>query len=314
MKKSAGARARRRVDLVLVDRGLTASREKAQAVILAGLVSASGVRIDKPGTLVPEDADLTLAHGPRFVGRGGDKLDGVLDLLGLDVRGISALDAGASTGGFTDCLLQRGAAHVVALDVGRGQLDWRLRSDPRVVVHEGVNVRYLEPESVVGPFDLIVADVSFISLRLVLPVLFPRIRRTVVSGALSPLSTGRGLPGLLALIKPQFEAGRGEVGKGGVVRDPETQFTAIVSVVEAVSGASGDSSSRPAATEPAASSGVQAYGAVRIVESPLRGAEGNREFFVYFREGEGLAEGSLADEARRAVSGDPSTEREDPHA
>jgi 23S rRNA (cytidine1920-2'-O)/16S rRNA (cytidine1409-2'-O)-methyltransferase len=201
---------RRRLDAELVRRGLATSRTEAAAAVDAGLVTVSGAPASKASRLVAPDEPVELA-GPakRFVSRGGDKLDAALDHFGIDVRGVRALDAGASTGGFTDCLLQRGAAHVVAVDVGRYQLHERLRADPRVAVHEGVNVRHADAASLGAPFDVVVADLSFISLRTVAEVL-----------------VGLARPGgaLVWLVKPQFEVGRAEASRSrGVVRDPDAR-------------------------------------------------------------------------------------------
>jgi len=205
-----------RLDELLVRRGLAPSRQKAQGLILAGRVRVAGALVDKPGKAVPEDAVIQVEQPEHpWVSRGGVKLDGALAALGVSVEGCRCLDVGASTGGFTHVLLARGAKEVVAVDVGRGQLAWELRQDPRVRVVEGVNARYLRPEHVDPPFDLVTVDVSFISLRLVLP-------------ALVPLLAPRGR--ILALVKPQFEVGKGQVGKGGVVRDPALREQAIAQV------------------------------------------------------------------------------------
>jgi len=235
---------KQRLDLVLVSRGLVKSREEAQRLILAGEVRVGDRPARKPSDPVATDAAVSVGERPRFASRGGEKLDGALDALAVDVDGVVALDVGASTGGFTDCLLSRGAKRVYALDVGYGQLDWRLRRDPRVVVIERQNVRDLEPAAIHEPLDVVVIDVSFISLRLVLPVV-----RVVAPGAT-----------ILALVKPQFEVGKGKVGKGGVVRDPDLHREAVDSV-------------RRAARE----LGFVERG---FVESALRGPKGNREFFV----------------------------------
>lgn len=235
-----------RLDTLLVERGLAPSRERARALVLAGRVRVAGAAAAKAGALVQADAPLAV-EGPDhpYVGRGGVKLQGALDRLGFDVRGLTVLDVGASTGGFTDCLLQRGAARVYALDVGHGQLDWGLRRDPRVVVLEGRNARHLVPGDLPETVALVVVDVSFISLRLVLPALRPLLR-----------PDGR----VLALVKPQFEVGRRDVGRGGIVRDPALHKSAILAVAEA-----------------ALASG---YGLLSGCASPLLGAEGNREFFL----------------------------------
>jgi 23S rRNA (cytidine1920-2'-O)/16S rRNA (cytidine1409-2'-O)-methyltransferase len=241
-----------RLDQLLVSRGLAQSRERARALVLAGDVQVAGVPVTKGGTLVDEAAEITLRQPDHpWVGRGGIKLAHAIDVFALDVRGLVALDVGASTGGFTHVLLERGAARVVALDVGHGQLDWRLRTDPRVVCLEGVNARLLTPDDLpadLRQFDVITVDVSFISLRLVLPVL-PALLR----------AGGH----VVALVKPQFEAGREEVGKGGIVRDAEVQRR----TVDEVAAAAHQVGLERIAAEP----------------SPVTGAEGNREFLLLLR-------------------------------
>ncbi|HET6793791.1 MAG TPA: TlyA family RNA methyltransferase [Acidimicrobiales bacterium] len=242
--------ARRRLDAELVRRGLVASREKAVEAVLAGRVLVGGAPAAKPSRLVsPAEPVLIEGPGPRFVSRGGHKLDAALERFGVVVSGRRALDAGASTGGFTDCLLQRGASTVVAVDVGRGQLDARLRADPRVTVLEGVNVRYLTPPDVPGGVvGVVVADLSFISLRTVGPVLC------------GPVAA----PGadVVVLVKPQFEAGRRHVSAGrGVITDPEVWRGAVAGVADAL-----------------ASHGAAIMGAM---VSPLKGAEGNVEFLLH---------------------------------
>ena len=238
-----------RLDLLLVARGLAPSRERAQALILAGLVDVEGKRAEKAGAAVAEDAAITVA-GPAhpFVSRGGIKLAAALDAFGLDPAGRVCLDVGASTGGFTDCLLQRGAARVYAVDVGHGQLDAGLRGDPRVVVRERVNARSLSERDVPEAVDLAVVDVSFISLRKILPAIVPRVRR---GGA------------IVTLVKPQFEAGRSEVPRGGVVRS-ETTRRRVLDEVETFG--------RGLALEILGS-----------IPSPIRGARGNTEFLLGFR-------------------------------
>jgi len=233
----------------MVSRGLAPTRERARALILAGDVSVGGIPVTKAGTPVDESADITLRRPDHpWVGRGGVKLAHALDVFALDVTGRVALDIGASTGGFTDVLLARGAARVVAVDVGSGQLDWRLRTDPRVVCLEGVNARHLTVDDLPADtraFDVITMDVSFISLDLILPVVPP---------LLAP--EGR----VIALVKPQFEAGRSDVGRGGIVRDPAIHAR----VVEAVSVSAHRVGLTRLAVEP----------------SPITGAEGNREFLM----------------------------------
>lgn len=238
--------ARTRIDMLLVTRGMLPSREKARAALLAGHVSVDGQIVDKPGTLVDEGSELRLAERQRFVSRGGDKLAGALETFALDVSGRRAIDVGASTGGFTDCLLQSGAAGVVAVDVGYGQLAWSLRTDERVTVFERLNIRNADPTELGAPFDIVVADVSFISLRTVLPHL------RALMGAEADL---------LTLVKPQFEAGKARVGKRGVVKDPAVHVSVLESVRDAVR-----------------SSGLAVRG---MTFSPVRGPEGNIEFWLW---------------------------------
>ena len=237
---------KQRLDILLVERGLAASRERARALILAGAVSVNGRRAVKPSEPVAPEATVSVRPALPYVSRGGSKLAHALDTFGIDVAGRVAIDVGAATGGFTDVLLQRGAARVYAVDVGYGQLDWRLRQDPRVVVLERTNIRYLEalPEQV----DLAVIDVSFISLRLVLPVVRRLLKR---SGE------------VVALVKPQFEAGRAQVGKGGVVRDPAVHAQVLRNVARYAQEAG--------------------FVAVGLTASPLLGPAGNREFLMHLR-------------------------------
>ena len=241
-----------RLDQALVERGLAPSRARAQSLILAGVVRVDGELADKAGRAVAAGARIEVI-GPDhpWVSRGGVKLAAALDAFGVDPAGKRCLDAGASTGGFTHVLLERGAAQVVAVDVGRGQLDWRLATDPRVIVMDGVNVRLLSPADVPGPFAVVTVDVSFISLRLVLPTL---------AAVLAPDGD------LVALVKPQFEAGREQVGKGGVVRDPGVREAAIVAVIEA-----------------AAALGLACRGRI---PSPIAGPAGNVEELVHLAKSE----------------------------
>jgi 23S rRNA (cytidine1920-2'-O)/16S rRNA (cytidine1409-2'-O)-methyltransferase len=234
-----------RLDRLLVERGLAASREKAQALIMAGEVRVDGRKAEKPGQPVEAACRLEVLARPPFVSRGGLKLDAALEHFAIRVAGRVCLDVGASTGGFTDCLLQRGAARVHAVDVGSGQLDWKIRTHPRVVVHENLNARYLSVENIGEPIDLAVCDVSFISVTLVLPAIVPQLQ-----------PDGE----LVILVKPQFEAGKGQVGKGGIVREPELQQAACrrVDAVVRILGFETD-----------------------IIESPILGAQGNREFLLY---------------------------------
>ncbi len=237
---------RQRLDQVLVERGLAESREKAQRLILAGQVTVDGAVADKAGRPCPADAAVAVAQPERFVSRGGFKIEHALDHFHLDVRDRVCVDIGSSTGGFTDCLLQRGAAKVYAVDVGKGQLHWRLRTDPRVVVMEDVNARHLAPGLFPEAMDFATADVSFISLTLVLPAVITILK----PGAL-----------MATLIKPQFEAGRGQVGKGGVVRDPAVHDAVIEKVRRFGTG----------------TLGLAWRG---VTESPIRGPAGNVEFLA----------------------------------
>lgn len=238
--------ARRRADVILAERGLFESRERAKAAILAGQVRAGDRLLTKAGEQLPEDTEFTIAEVERYVSRGGKKLAGALDVFGIDPAGLRAIDVGASTGGFTDCLLQRGAASVCALDVGYGQLAWQLRQDSRVSVVERTNVRDADLEALGAPFDLVVVDVSFIGLGKVLPQLVE-------------LSGTAGM--IVALVKPQFEAGKGRVGKKGVVRDAATHIDVLDGVLEQVRAA-----------------GLSVRGATW---SPITGPEGNIEFWVW---------------------------------
>jgi len=242
-------RSRDRLDKVLVARGLETSRERAQARIMAGQVMVDQHRVDKPGTLVAADAEISLLGDQiAFVSRGGLKLEAALDHWQLDVTGLAAADIGASTGGFTDCLLQRGARSVLAIDVGYGQFAWKLRQDPRVELRERTNVRTLDPASLHADLDLAAIDVSFISLRLVLP------------NAVAMLRPGGRI---LALVKPQFEVGKEKVGKGGVVRDPQLRREAVDAVRDF-----------------AVDSGLIFLGSLL---SPVVGPKGNREYFLHLQ-------------------------------
>ncbi|MCL5745889.1 MAG: TlyA family RNA methyltransferase, partial [Acidobacteria bacterium] len=213
------AAGKRRLDQLLVEKGLAENRTKARALILAGQVLVNGQKGAKAGEDVPLDSRIEVLQPLRYVSRGGLKLEGALDHFGIAVESCVCLDLGSSTGGFTDVLLQRGAARVYAVDVGAGQLDWKLRNDPRVVLKEGVNARYLQFDDIGERVDLAVCDVSFISVTLIVPVLPPLLKEN-----------GE----MVILIKPQFEVGRGQVGKGGIVRDPELHRAACARVEQAV--------------------------------------------------------------------------------
>jgi 23S rRNA (cytidine1920-2'-O)/16S rRNA (cytidine1409-2'-O)-methyltransferase len=238
---------KQRLDRLLVERGLVESREKAQALIMAGEVMVEGQKAVKPGHSVEVSSKIEVTGKAPYVSRGGLKLAAALDGFAIDVTGLVVMDVGASTGGFTDCLLQHGAARVHAVDVGAGQLDWKIRKDSRVVVHEGINARHLRREDIGEPVDLVTCDVSFISVTLILPAVAPILR---LEGA------------MVILVKPQFEVGKGQVGKGGIVRSPELHSEACARVETAVK-----------------SLGFK----TGIIESPITGAEGNKEFLLYAR-------------------------------
>ncbi len=246
-----GARPRSRLDEAMVARGLAETRSLARALIMAGSVSVAGRVADKAGTLVSPDVEISLKQRPRFVSRGGEKLAYALDVLGVAVEGVSALDVGASTGGFVDCLLRNGAARVIALDVGRGQLDARLASDARVVVVDRVNARYLTPAQLAYQPDFLTMDVSFISVNKIVPA---------VVAVLAPHFSG------LILVKPQFEAGPAEVGKGGIVRDPAVHRKVLIECARFMIEVAG----------------LEVRGMCR---SGLKRADGNQEFFIHVARG-----------------------------
>jgi 23S rRNA (cytidine1920-2'-O)/16S rRNA (cytidine1409-2'-O)-methyltransferase len=261
---------RSRLDAELVRRGLARSREHAVALIAEGRVAVSGRAATKPATGVEPGTPVVVRTDPdqpTWVSRGAHKLLGALDAFGVPVEGRRALDAGASTGGFTEVLLRKGASEVVAVDVGYGELAWSLRTDGRVRVHERTNVRTLTPEAIDGPADLVVADLSFISLRLVLPALTACAREDA---------------DLLPMVKPQFEVGRDRLGAGGVVRDPEHRIDAVLDV--------------------ARSAGTLGWGTAGVVASPLPGPAGNVEFFLWLRRD---AQAAREDDVRRAVEEGP---------
>ena len=242
---------RERIDKLLVERGLAESRTKAQAMVMAGVVLVDEQRVEKPSEQFGTEAQIRIKHADdptsRYVGRGGLKLEAALREFQLDVHGLVCLDVGASTGGFTDCLLQNGAAKVFAIDVGHNQIDWRLRNDPRVEVREGINARYLRAEEFPVHFDLVVIDVSFISVIKILPA---------VASLVRPDGS------LVVLIKPQFEVGRGDVGSGGVVRDEQKRLRAVAAV-----------------NEFASTLGLKLQA---TIESPITGAEGNVEYLAHY--------------------------------
>ena len=244
-----GKSKRTRIDKLLVEQGHIASRERAQRLILAGQVLADERVIDKPGTLVKDDTVLRIIGEEKYVSRGGHKLEAALDFFTMDVKGAVCLDVGASTGGFTDCLLQRGARKVIAIDVGHNQLAWKIRSDPRVEVYEGLNARTLAPSVIGTTVRLAVVDVSFISLTLVLA---------------SILSCVESEGALIALIKPQFELEPHNVGKGGIVREEELRQDAVLKIRDFVTG-------------------QLKREWVGVIDSPILGAKGNKEFLACLR-------------------------------
>ncbi|MBI2758702.1 MAG: TlyA family RNA methyltransferase [Chloroflexi bacterium] len=250
--------AKTRLDLLLVERGLAESRAKAQALIMAGQVRVNGQTALKAAAMLEPDSTLTIDSGPRFVSRGGEKLDAALDAFAIDVNGLVCADVGASTGGFTDCLLQRGAAKVYAIDVGKGILHWKLRNDPRVVVMEETNARFVEslPEQI----SLVTIDASFISLKTLLPV----VKKWLSPSPPSPLPSGEGRrgEGVIALIKPQFEAGKKDVSRGdGVIRDPAIHKQVLLDVLTFAQS--------------------EGFGIRGLIKSPLLGPKGNAEFLVW---------------------------------
>lgn len=240
-----------RLDQHLHEAGYFDSREKAQRAILAGQVTVAGQIADKPGSKINPEAEILITGRDRYVGRGGHKLEGALTGFGIDPTGLACLDLGSSTGGFTDCLLQHWASHVTAVDVGRGQLAWSLRQDPRVEVREGINARYLTPSDFTRRFDLIVGDLSFISLTKILPAAFE---------LLNPEGC------MIVLIKPQFELSRAEIGKGGIVRDVAARQRAVESIRAWVINAG--------------------HRFDQVIESPLPGTSGNIEFLALLRLGD----------------------------
>jgi 23S rRNA (cytidine1920-2'-O)/16S rRNA (cytidine1409-2'-O)-methyltransferase len=259
---------RTRLDVWLVDHGLVESREKAQALVMSGRVQVDGAAATKPGAAVPDEARVLLLPGPQHVGRGALKLAGALDAFGVDPAGRVAVDVGASTGGFTEILLARGAARVYAVDVGRGQLHEKLSADPRVVVLDGVNARSLSTREISEPCGIATVDVSFISVLKILPAL---------RGVLAPEADA------LVLVKPQFEVGRFRVGRGGVVSDPELHMQAVRDVAWAAQR-------------------EQGYALVAVTASPITGAEGNREFYLHLRrEGTALQGPALEAMVQKAV-------------
>ncbi len=242
--------AKERLDKLMVNLGLAQTRQQAQSLILAGEVEVNGQVETSASRMLGPEAQVTIRAALPYVSRGGVKLAGALERFGLDVSGKVALDVGASTGGFTDCLLQRGAARVYAVDVGYGHLAWPLRQNPQVIVKERVNARYLKPEDIGEPVDLVVVDVSFISSTKILPALLPIAKPEA---------------DFILLVKPQFEVGKGQVGKGGIVKDPALHRQAIRQVADFAAGI-----------------GLAAQGLER---SPIPGAKGNQEFLLWLRKG-----------------------------
>ncbi len=254
---------KQRLDTLVVQRGLVESRERAKQLILAGEVIVSGSTRAKPGHLISPEAEIVVKQPPRYVSRGGLKLEKALQVFQVDVRGRVAIDVGASTGGFTDCLLQHGAKFVYAVDVGHGQLAWKIRQDPRVCVIEGTNIRTIDVNRFEPPVKIGVVDVSFISLEKVLPV---------ITQIVDPMGD------VLALVKPQFEAGREHVGKGGVVRDARVHVQVLCDLIQFIHG--------------------RDQSVMEISYSPIRGPAGNIEYLIWFKVG---TEGASVDWAKRAA-------------
>ncbi len=242
---------RKRIDVLLLEKGFFTTRSAARSAVMAGLVSLDGIKVDKPGTMVTSEACISVRELPRYVSRGGLKLEKALQQFSVDAAGKTVMDVGASTGGFTDCLLQAGAAKVYSIDVGYGQLDWKLRNDNRVVSLERTNIRHLDSGLIPEQVSLAVVDVSFISLALIFPVL---VRFNV--------------PEVVALVKPQFEIGKGRVGKKGVVRNPEDHCEVLINTISAAEN--------------------EGYNVMGLSYSPLRGPEGNIEYLLHLRTGEKL--------------------------
>lgn len=240
---------KRRIDLLIHEMGLADSREKARAYIMAGQVSVGGSIVEKPSELFEDSVEIVIAHDREYASRGGLKLEKALQVFGVCVEGLTIMDVGASTGGFTDCLLKNGAARVYSIDVGYGQLDWKLRQDDRVIVMERTNARYLEPEHFAYVPDGAVMDVSFISIRNILPAL----ERCLKPGAF-----------IISLIKPQFEAGRDKVGKKGIIRDKNTHIEVLSGICGYINGKTG-------------------FRVVNLDFSPIKGQKGNIEYLVYCR-------------------------------
>ncbi len=240
---------KKRIDLLLVERGLVQSRERAKALIMEGKALVEGMPVTKAGAMVAADSDIVLKEDMPYVGRGGLKLEAALEHFRINLEDVTAMDVGASTGGFTDCMLQRGAARVYAVDVGYGQLDWKLRRDPRVVMLEKTNIRYLDRAAVDDTIGFAAMDLSFISLELVIPKV-----KEFLSGK----------SGVVALVKPQFEVGRKDVGKGGIVRDEKKRLEAVKSISDCF-----------------AASGFKVIG---FIPSPIKGQKGNVEYLLYVEE------------------------------
>jgi 23S rRNA (cytidine1920-2'-O)/16S rRNA (cytidine1409-2'-O)-methyltransferase len=249
VKSRAISGAKVRLDRAILDRGLAETREKAQALIMAGEVLVDNQKATKPGQLITPETTIEITAKQRYVSRGGLKLEAALHQFRIDPTGFVIADFGSSTGGFTDCLLQHGASRVHAIDVGTNQLDWKLRNDPRVIVHEQTNARNLELADLGEPVDLAVCDVSFISATLIVPAMVRVLKPEAGTG-------------MVILVKPQFEVGKGQVGKGGIVRDPAQHEAACTKLREAV-----------------AAEGFE----TQIIDSPITGAEGNKEFLLYAR-------------------------------
>jgi 23S rRNA (cytidine1920-2'-O)/16S rRNA (cytidine1409-2'-O)-methyltransferase len=256
---------KRRIDQLLVDRGIVESRHKAQALLLAGRILVNEQKIEKPGQQVDPQAEIRVLHKVQFASRAGAKLQGALDHFQIQVEGRVCADLGASTGGFTDCLLQNGASEIYAFDVGHGQLDWKLRSNPRIVVRDGFNVRNLSPGDLSADVSFVCIDLSFISVtKILIPLRDALLAHAGQNNELNPAKP----VDIIALVKPQFEVGKGEVGKGGIVRDQAKRLRALEAVSEFARRID--------------------YDVVGSIPSPVAGAEGNQEFLLYLQLAKGL--------------------------
>jgi 23S rRNA (cytidine1920-2'-O)/16S rRNA (cytidine1409-2'-O)-methyltransferase len=259
---------KRRIDQLLVERGFAESRHKAQALLIAGEILVNEQKVEKPGQLVDADAEIRVLHQLQFVGRAGAKLQAALDRFHISVAGRTCADLGASTGGFTDCLLQNGAGKVCAFDVGKGQLAWKLRCDPRVIVCDEFNVRALSPGDLPNDISFVSIDLSFISLTKILPALKNALSLPREAESAANPESALNQVDIVVLVKPQFEVGKGEVGKGGIVRDPKKRIQILETIIEFA--------------------GRNGFRVVGSIPSPITGAKGNHEFLLYLQLEKGI--------------------------